>query len=166
MPWLNTSSRRTRPARVADLPSTPDVVGPPYFSYHQPAVTIDRFAANPGVEYIHATVPTNPYSGAAPTMFSAGDWPLFTSSSLDVGVLRWVPWKVRHAAALSTDRQFVMYCVEEGNTDLFDPDDLQTPAGANAMGAYFERVRRWASAEEPPLDPDTDVSGLFHQSQP
>jgi hypothetical protein len=60
----------------------------------------------------------------APSMFAAGDLPVFTASGVDVDVLRFVPWTDRHSVATTANRAEVFQMVQDA--DRLARDTLQT----------------------------------------
>jgi hypothetical protein len=102
-------------------------------------------------------------------MWSVGDYPLFTASGLPVEMLAWCAWRLRHAAAMSPDRSYVLHVVKESQTDELDADRLQTDAGRFALSTYFRRAWQWASVTpgSEQLDMTSDqLSTLFAPGQP
>src|SRR5829696_6674845 len=121
---------------------------------------VNRYSANPAYEYYSQLVPS--FAGPPPTMFAAGDWPRFTASGLDVGTLKFVPWRVRHACAFHPDRSFVLQAVELADSltgSALDgsslEDDFQTSIGRDHLARYFEAAVTWANT---PVNEDGELT--------
>ena len=74
-----------------------------------------------------------------PFMFGTGDYPVITGSGVDPAVLKWVPWYLRHSAAVSPSATHVLQIIEPGLGGDIDPEQLQTGDGRDQLGAYFGR---------------------------
>jgi hypothetical protein len=94
-------------------------------------------------------------------MFAAGPLPRFTASGLDVSVLRFVPWRVRHSAAFHSDRAYVLQLVELADSltgsvlDGSDLEDMATTIGREHLAQYFEKIITWANT---PVDEDGEMT--------
>jgi hypothetical protein len=111
-----------------------------------PAVPVNRYSLNPILDYLRATLERPSYSSEpAPEMFSNGPLPIFAASGVDIDVLRWVPYYVRHSAAMTTDPARVW-----AMTESEEPSNLAIPEGEAAWRSYIGRCWRWAMT--PPGD--------------
>jgi hypothetical protein len=121
---------------------------------------VNRYSANPAYEYFSQLVPS--FAGPPTTMFASGDWPRFTASGLDVSVLKFVPWRVRHACAFHPDRSFVLQAVELADSltgSALDgsrlEDEFQTVTGQEHLARYFEAALTWANT---PVNEDGELT--------
>jgi hypothetical protein len=135
-------------------PATPIPVPFPWGG-RGPVTQVDLYDLNPLVTIVKALpAGPNPYGGEAPTMFSSGPLPLFTSSGLDVEILRFVPWSHRHSAA-STSNAAEVYTMVEQAAEL-GQTTLQNRSGVEAFERYRAAVWRWATTP-PPQPPNTAI---------
>jgi hypothetical protein len=119
-------------------------------------ILVNRYSLTPGPDYVRQLMPGATFATAPPQMFTSGPLPIITGSGLDPDLLRNVPWRLRHSAALSPSRAHVLQIIETGD------EHLQTREGHDALRAYMGEVRRWA-ATPPPPEPLTDdeIATLF-----
>jgi hypothetical protein len=124
---------------------------------------LDRYAANPLVEYYRSAMPGAEFVGPEPTMFLHGNLPVITASGLDPAILRWVPFWARHDAALTESRGRVFALIEEGDDP---PIGLLSQAGRKGWEEYAGRVSSWVSTM-PPLPALTeDDYARFYPAEP
>jgi hypothetical protein len=129
---------------------TPVLVPVPFPYGRGPVTQVDLFDLNPLVTIVRTSSLPSPYGGPAPTMFSAGDLPLFTASGVDPTILRFVPWSHRHSAATTGDIGVVFAMVEDAEELPADVRGrLQNRAGVEAFERYKASVWRWAVAPPP-----------------
>jgi hypothetical protein len=149
----------TRPARVMAS------VRNPWNPHSTEATDLDVYDPNPLVSYVLATAGPPPGRAAPPTLFHSGDVPPVVASGIDPDVLRRIPWKLRHSAAMEPDRSKVLAMLEAGPVVL-DDDPLLSHAGAEAFADYRQRVWSWAVPR--PVEPDltdTEYGGLFGEGE-
>jgi hypothetical protein len=103
---------------------------------------IDRYSANPLVDYYRASLPGAQFVGPEPTMFLHGNLPVITASGLPVEVLRWVPFWARHDAAITESRGRVFALIEEGDTPAIG---LLSTGGRKGWEEYAGRVQSWVN---------------------
>jgi hypothetical protein len=124
---------------------------PPFFDSNT-AIQVDRFALNPGEDFFRALLPGAEFVGAAPEMFATGPLPPLTGSGADPAILRWVPWYVRHSAALASSRAQLLMIIEETYDGSPDYQQVQSEEGQAHLQAYLSRISGWAhTSPEPPL---------------
>lgn len=134
-----------RPPRTMQLIAAP-------FGGRGPAAEVDAFSERPLVDFLTATQSRPSLTNEpAPEMFSSGTLPPFTSSGVEVELLCWIHWRMRHAAAATPDRALVYLMAEAGE----DGEAYTTPEGEAAWRGYVSRVWRWAIA------PASDAIGEF-----
>lgn len=104
----------------------------------QRQVMLDVYGPNPVVE--DARLLGLAGSGAAPTLFSDGELPPFTSSGVDPRELRKVPWYARHALAAAPSAGIVLGALEHF---AHDPADLFGEYQHWGTEDYVNRVRAW-----------------------
>lgn len=127
---------------------------PPFFGSNT-AIQVDRFALNPGEVYFRALLPGAEFPGPAPEMFATGPLPMITGSGAYPSILRWVPWYVRHSAALAGSRSHLLLIIEETYDGSPDFQKVQSEEGQAQLQAYLSRVSGWANTTpEPPLGND------------
>lgn len=121
-------------------------------------VALDATARNPLLEDLRQTVP-HAYTaamaesgGKPPTLFAAGDLPLFTASGYNPEVLLDLPWQARHAAAAEPDRakfaaMFEEYAGESGALAavLEHGEDTQNLEYRRRVAAWARDARRSAA---------------------
>jgi hypothetical protein len=127
------------------------------------AITLDRYARNPAVDFFTQVMPGADL-GPAPTMFALGDLPVITGSGLDPQVLLFVPWFLRHSAAIATNRSTVMVMIEEGATGDPDLDRLQNDGGREQLQAYFLRADEWVRAKPVEVVLDSDIDQFIESA--
>jgi hypothetical protein len=122
------------------------------------------------VQYLQATV-AGGFVGTPPQFFSSGALPPFTSSGVAPQELAKVAWRLRHSAAMSPSRAYMLEAIERSQDDVVDVDRLQLPEGAHHLSDYFRRCWAWASvtpgSEE--LDEQTSdeaIASMFAPRQP
>jgi hypothetical protein len=85
-------------------------------------------------------------------MFNTGNVSRFTASGVDPKLLRRVPYRLRHQAALENDPAKVLQMVEAGEGLRADELSGRDQAGQAAWGAWFDdepRVREWKDTAAP-----------------
>ena len=104
-------------------------------------VAVDPYSANPVVDGFKAQSPAlyaaALLEGPPPTLFECGDLPPFTTSGVDTMYLTWVPFGVRHHAAVAQSRGEVLQLIEDFGKD---------PSGSvdsDGLSAYLRRVSDW-----------------------
>jgi hypothetical protein len=107
---------------------------------------VDRYAANPLVDYYRQAMPGAEFVGPGPTMFLHGDLPVITGSGLPVEVLRWVPFWARHDAALTESRARVFSLIEDADTPAIG---MLSHAGRKGWEDYAGRVSTWVNTMPP-----------------
>jgi hypothetical protein len=115
------------------------------FGGNGPTFLVDRYSLNPLIDFARQ-LPGGLPAGNPPTMFAAGDLPLLTASGVDVELLRWVPWYLRHSAAATPNPAHIFHILE----DTSEEDALQNKAGTDAWFRYRSEVTRWLTAPPPP----------------
>ena len=110
-----------------------------------PTAEVNRYALNPLLDFLKATMSRPSLSTEpAPTMFSAGDLPIFTASGVDVDVLRWCHWSVRHSAAMTANAAHVWQMIEDPDNERWQSSD-----GTLALQEYAARMWKWAVTPAP-----------------
>lgn len=124
-----------------------------YRSFINPTKTVrvDEFGRNPLAEDIRQASPevyaeSVTDSGPPPTLFEAGDLPLFTASGIDPQLLLQLPWSVRHPAARAdageAQRLFERF---GGDPEAAADDGRATYWSHEGNDEYRARLERWAS---------------------
>jgi hypothetical protein len=114
------------------------------------------YAANPLVEKARAEQPRHYEAamgeGPKPTLFVAGDVPVYVASGADPSLLLKLPWQARHAAARASAAELAQMFETYGGPD----GDLnaQLDLGGHAENAmYAQRVQNWLNG--PMHDPSS-----------
>jgi hypothetical protein len=140
--------RAAVPGGIRRPPATP--VPTPFPWSRGPTLQIDRYSLRPLTDIVRQLPgQPNPHGGPEPTMFSTGDLPLFTTSGVEVDLLRWVPWTHRNSAAAAPDRATVYQMIEDADLLQVDPRAMQNTQGTEAFQRYRAAVWRWATAAPP-----------------
>jgi hypothetical protein len=158
-PWNRDTGGTVWNAAINARRPSPVLEPPPASWGYGNGVKIDRYDLNPGLTFVKAILPGVTFVGAPPTMFSSGDLPIFTASGIDPELLLWVPWKLRHTAALTESRGRVLALVEEGDDP--EPHRLQTRDGRFALRDYVSRMYQWAVTPPPQPLSDGEIEALF-----
>lgn len=132
----------------------PSVMEQPPIFQSNAVIAINRFALNPGRDFFEQAMPGAAFAGLAPTMFLSGDLPPLTGSGADPSILRWVPWYVRHSAALAGSAAQLLAIIEETFDGSPDFQQVQSAEGQSHLQAYLSRISGWAqsSPDEGPDD--------------
>lgn len=138
-------------------------------------VEIDAFALNPFLDDLRQTTPGEVEKATAhdrnvPTMFSAGDVPIFTASGFDPNLLLRLPWSVRHKAALSDNATEVAEIFERCGggkiDDVYAAEMLGS--GDEGLDQYKHRLEVWLNAPNVRPVPKAlrmeDLNGQDHPS--
>jgi hypothetical protein len=132
----------------------PSVMEQPPIFQSNAVIAIDRFALNPGRDFFEQAMSGAAFAGPAPTMFLSGDLPPLTGSGADPSILRWVPWYVRHSAALAGSAAQLLLIIEETYDGSPDFQQVQSVEGQDHLQGYLSRISGWVqtSPQETPDD--------------
>lgn len=93
-------------AEAGPTPVHSEVITRPSLWDSSKSVQVDLYATNPLVDDARQAIPTTYQlavsEGPAPTLFAAGDLPVFITSGADPKILLNLPWQARHGAAAAS----------------------------------------------------------------